>query len=383
MNKFYAALSLVIGFASAVLAVNTLELRRIIREQFISTTAVSSTDPSLSLGFIATLSGPRSSLGTDALDGAHLALDHLKRRGISISLNVEDSRGEPLAGVNAYKKLRSQNLPLVLTQNSNVSLPISQLVNQDRIVQLAFNTTADSYSRANDLTFRINGSTFDEARVIAVAVAGICAGTKPVAIITMEDEYPINLSRNLRQQLRGLGISIKYEETFLPRESDFHPLLLRLKNKDIACIALLSYQSEAGFFVKQKDELQFAPALLIGNTPVNNREFFDIAGPHAEGVVVSYHRTLDGLPAAAEFERRYGRRLNWFSANGYDAVMLAGQVLSACLPDSDTLCLAQQIQQTRHYRGLSGVKNADSKFGDMQDSYALLVAKNGKFVPRD
>ena len=78
-------------------------------------------------------------------------------------------------------------------------------------------------------------------------------------------------------------------------------------------------------------------SILISDTPVNNKEFFNSAGGRAEGILLTYIKVDQNHPASLEYQSRYGRAVNLFSANGYDAVMIADRALAACgyKPDSE------------------------------------------------
>ena len=92
---------------------------------------------------------------------------------------------------------------------------------------------------------------------------------------------------------------------------------------------LLAYQTQAGFFVKQQQELKLDPSLIIANTPVNNREFFDTAEESSEGVVVTYIDSNKEHPAAAIVRSGCGSEVNFFSSNGYDSIVIAYRALRA------------------------------------------------------
>ena len=344
-------------------------------------------EKTVSVGFIATLSGPRASMGEDALLGAELALDDIKQQypndPARLELVIEDSQGDPLSAVRAYRKLKAQGIKLVLTQNSNVSLPISLLVNSDQVVQLAFNTTVDAFSQAHDLTFRINGTTRDEAELMANAL-GDCLARNPglLAMVIMEDEYPRTLAANLTDILAQRGIQPLLTESFVPGESDFRSVISRLKQRHISCVALLSYQSEAGLFVKQQSQLHLSPQLIIANAPVNNVEFFTIAGAAASGVLVTYQRVDERHAAAVKFKARHGKNVNWFSANGYDAVTIAYHALRLCGFHAGPQCLKTEIPKIGAYQGLGGKKHFDQVYGDMLDEYLILEAREGEFYSR-
>lgn len=344
------------------------------------TTAVCAEE--VQLGFIATLSGPRASMGEDALRGAQLAVEELQSSasGLQIRLLIEDSQGDPRQGVSAYKKLRTQQVSFVLTQNSNVSIPIARLAERQPVVQLAFNTTASAYSRKNDNSFRINGTVQQEAEVLASYLENShFEAPGLVGVLVMEDEYPISLRTELRKLLVKAGINIAIDQSFLPGERDFRPIISKLRQKNVQYLILLSYQTEAGVFVRQQAELGLLPKLILGNTPLNSNEFFAAAGKHGDGVRISYQQVNHQHPAALRYREKFRQDVNWFSANGYDAVMIAARSVTECDNKFEQECIKRSLFLLQDYSGIGGTKSTDPSFGDMQDEYAIFVARGQRF----
>lgn len=339
----------------------------------------------VTLGLIAPLTGIRASLGQDALDGTGIALDEINAAKLPdeplLQLAAEDSQAETLKGVNAYNKLRTQGTRFVLTFNSNVSLPVSQLVNRDNILQLALSTTSVQYSTPNDLTFRVNGTTQLEGEYIGRFINNE-RQRKPgtLAILTMIDQYPMSLRDNVRSVLGEKEAAAAVEDSFLPGTTDFHAIITKLKSHGAAYIVFLGYAVEAGYFIKQQKELGLNPALIVGNVPLNSPEFFDIAKDSAQGVVIAYITVNEKHRAAEEFRRRYQREPTYSAANGYDAVAVAHLALRKCSFTSNAACLRDALFSIKDFDGFSGRKGFDDLYGDMQDNYGMLVAREGKFV---
>jgi branched-chain amino acid transport system substrate-binding protein len=342
--------------------------------------------PRVKIGLITPLSGSRASIGEDAGQGADLAMEDLKSRGEFangvLEIVFEDSQGDPAKGVNAYKKLVMEGVKFIITQNSNVSLPIAPLANADGVIQLAITTTSDRYSTPNDFTFRTNGPTVPEALVMADFLdSRLKVEPGPLALITMQDEYPVTLRSHLLPELAKRKIELALNEDFLPSDTDFRTLITRAKAKGVKYIVIIGYQTQVGFFVKQQKELGLGAGSILTNTPVNNREFFTAAGEAAEGVMLTYPGPDYEHPAAKEFKEKYGKEANVFSANAYDAVIIAQLAFSRCNFVFAADCLKKALYSIKDFKGLSGNKSFDDVNGDMQDTYVLMIAKDGKFVP--
>ena len=345
-------------------------------------TAFSQANGQVKVGYITPLTGPRASIGEDAMAGVSLALADLRRLGqTGFDVVFEDSQGDPAKGVAAYKKLQLDGIRFLITQNSNVSLAIEPLAIRDRVLQLAVTTTSERYATPDDTTFRTNGSTRPEAQLMAQTLMARMPAAALVALVTMQDEYPATLEKYLLAELEQRRLSVM-QESFSPAEADFRAILSRLSaKKDLAAVVFLGYQSQAGVFIKQFRERGSPAPLVLMNTPVNNREFFDIAGDTAEGVLLTYPLPRLDHPVAASFKATYGREINFFSANAYDAVLLAHKAFAGCSNVDQVPCLKAQLESIKEFDGVSGRKGFDARYGDMTDSYSVLIARDKKFIP--
>lgn len=345
-----------------------------------------SSQASIQIGFVAPLSGGRASMGKDAQNGANLALAELKESGRAhandFTLVFEDHQGDPAKAVAAFNKLVLAGSRFIVTQNSNASIAASGVANSNKVIQFGISTTSDRYSSPNDYTFRVNGSTLDEAKVSSRFIAQLQSQSPgKIGILAMQDEYPATLRDHLLAEFKALGLEVALNEDFLPQESDFRSLIAKLKAKRAEYVYCLGYQTQCGIFVKQQKEMSLKPKAIIGNTPLNGPEFFEVAGAAAEGVFVSYPQTDVLGTVAKKYQSVYGTSLTLFAANGYDAVMLAYQAFSKCEFKTDVECLRKALYSIKDYQGASGHKSMDDINGDMQDVYTILEAKDGAFAP--
>lgn len=336
------------------------------------------------VGYITPMSGPRALFGADAQDGVTLAFEHLRKQGEQplFSLSFEDSQGDPQKGVSAYRKLLHDHVKLVITQNSNVSMAIAPLTAKSEVIQLGVTTTADAYSSPHDNTFRLNGALRPEADVLADALKESFDSDSKVAIFTLEDQYPMSLRGNLLAVLSERGIAPKVDELFGPEESDFRTILTKAKSTGCTHFVFLAYATQGGVLIKQLREIIPSAKFRFGNSSVRGADFFEAAGPAADGVLVSFMDVDHGHPAAREFKDRFKKEVSNTSANAYDAVFIVQRVFRECQNDLTAACLKPALFKVKDYNGLSGRKSFDDVNGDMADRYIVKVAEGGTFVNR-
>jgi ABC-type branched-subunit amino acid transport system substrate-binding protein len=328
------------------------------------------------------MSGPRAIFGSDAQDGVTIAFEHLRRAGETplFTLKFEDSQGDPQKGVSAYRKLLQDDLRLVITQNSNISMAIAPLTINSDLIQLAVTTTADAYSTPRDNTFRLNGPLKPEAELLAATIQRSFGAASNVALLTLEDQYPVSLRQHLLEALSSYGIKPALNESFGPDEVDFRAFFTRAKKAKCTHYVFLAYATQGGFLVKQLKDLVPDAQYRFGNASMRGKDFFEAAGSAAEGVVVTYIAVDSSHPAATEFQKRFSKEANIASANAYDAVFIVQRAFRECGRDTTAACLRSALFKIKNYNGMSGIKSFDDVYGDMADSYSLKVARGNTFV---
>ena len=339
----------------------------------------------LRIGFILPLSGPLARQGADARCGAQLMLNQLKSESgadLPFQLVFEDSRGSIVNGMDAYRKLRKGGVKFVVTQNDDLSLSVSAQANNDRVLQLAITTTSPSYSKANDFTFRINGSTKLEARFLASVLKEKTEEDGGTAAVLAEDSPHFEqLRKDLLAELSSLSKAPVINENLSGKDGGFNSLILRLRDARVRYVVLLAGEAQAADFVKQQAKLALGSPAVILSMPEASGGFFQAAGSSTDGILLSRIKLNGTHPAAAAYKQRYGREVNYYSANGYDAAALAYQAGAKCGFRSNPECLKDALSAIKSYDGLSGRKGFDDTYGDMSDDYWLLVSKKGQFVP--
>jgi ABC-type branched-subunit amino acid transport system substrate-binding protein len=139
---------------------------------------------------------------------------------------------------------------------------------------------------------------------------------KSVFILTEEDDYAVAFQNDFLKAARELSLNTSYE-TYLPQETDFRPLLLRLKAARVEALFLNTQAEQAlGTLVKQLNELQFFPQLYGAYLP-GSAGFLKLGGKFAEGLVfvdfpaAQEFLTPDGKALYSEFIARFGPLKGW------------------------------------------------------------------------
>ena len=110
--------------------------------------ALASPDVELKVGAIYGLTGPLVSLSSQYKNGALLAQEALKQKGIAIDITFEDSQWQAKGAVTAYKKLRQAgDINIIHVLGSPMTLALKPLTEADRV--LLYSAAAHSEILAN------------------------------------------------------------------------------------------------------------------------------------------------------------------------------------------------------------------------------------------
>ena len=189
---------------------------------------------SIKIGAILPLSGSAAYYGENSQKGIEIAKEELKQIYPDYRFEVlyEDSQYTAKGGVDAYNKLKNfDRLDAVITGASQVSLAVLPLAKESGILQMAIFSSANKYSVADDLTFRI--STRNEIESEAVANFISLKNYRKLAILYINNDFGVGFKDALKEQItkKNIPISIVVEENYLLDTNDFRTILTKAKQK--------------------------------------------------------------------------------------------------------------------------------------------------------
>ena len=331
----------------------------------------------INIGAILPLTGKLSQYAEEAKQGMELALENAK---VPIKIIYEDSQSETKQGVNALQKLLTNKISILITGGSNISLAISPLSNENKILQMAVFSSVTKYTSPNDYTFRV--TTRSEIENQTLIDWTVNHSIKSTAIIYSNDEWGLGHYDYIRQQLEISNISITNRESFLNSDADTRTQLLKIKKHNPEAVFLIAQGKNAGLILKQAKELNLTPQFL-GVRAIETNELIPIAGDSAEGVIYPYSfdpTSKEGniKDFVAKYKNKYSKLPTTYSAEGYDAMNLLIKAINTCQGDNAD-CLKQNISNTKNYQGILGNISFDNN-GDVYIKCFLKTVKEGQFV---
>lgn len=343
----------------------------------------------IKIGVLAPLTGPASSWGEYTRDAAELAVAEINATGGvtgvgPMKLIYEDSEGNPKAGVTAVTKLVDRHkVHVVLGEAlSSVTLPSMAVTQRAQIPQLTpISGSPDITASGNKWIFRTQINQKYSGDLLAEwAVKRL--GFKEIAIMHANEPFGAGGANSFRDGLATRGIKPAAFERFNRDDKDFSGQLRTIKVSGAKLLGFFGFHTEAAIAFKQAKQLGLNLTILT-NDALANPKFIELAGPDAEGVIISSMFIADDPdPLAQEFVKRfkarYNREPNQFHASVYDAFYILKEAFTrAGSTNNDKVRTA--MLSIQDLRGVTGVHKFDEN-GDDRKSFLLQTVKNGKYV---
>ena len=202
-----------------------------------------------------------------------------------------------------------------------------------------------------------------------------------ISVMTEEDDYAAAFQNDFLVAAKEHSL-ITATESYLPQETNFRPLLLRLKAAHVDAL-FLNTQSEQSLvgLVKQLDELQFHPRLYGAYIP-GSAGFLKLGGKFAEGLVLVDFPAADelltneGRALYAEYIARFGPLQGWSFT--FPAAFEAFRAIHLALSSGKDV--EQYLYQTQ-FNGVFGPYTFDRNGDAVGPKHVLRIIRNGTTEP--
>ena len=258
------------------------------------------------------MTGEYASFGKQLQDGAQQAVADLNAKGgvlgQKIELQIGDDACDPKQAVSVANKFAGDGVKFVDGHFcSSSSIPASKVYTEEGILQITPASTNPKFTDEGSWnTFRTCGR--DDQRG---AVAGHTIATefkdRKVAILHDNTTYGKGIADETKKFMNAEGKKEAMYQAYVPGEHDYTALVSRLKEAGINLVYFGGYHSEIGLIVRQAKE-QGLQATFLGPDSLVTKEFWQVAGPAGEGVMMTFPADPRTRPSAkdvvAEFKAK-------------------------------------------------------------------------------
>jgi len=337
------------------------------------------------IGFHAPLTGFAAADGTSSRNGAELAVEQANAEGgidgKQIELVVYDDQAEPKQAVPIATKLIEQDGVKVAVSGS-YSAPTraaAGVFQEAGIPYISAYAVHPDITRAGDYVFRTSFMGEVQGRAGAKLI-GEDLGKHRVVLITLNNDFGKSLAAGFKEVAERYGIEIVAEYEYAIQDRQFGPIVAQVKAAEPEAIYATGYFFTAGPLVSQL-RAAGVDVPVIGQEGYDSAKFMEIAGPAAEGVIIttSLDRDSDSPAARAfieQFEEKAGFPADMVAASAHTATMVAIEAMRQAGTE-DPAAIRDAIAATDLEASTGRI--SFNQLGEVQKDVQVQVVEDGEF----
>ena len=291
---------------------------------------------SIKIGFNAPLTGFAAADGNSALVGAPLAVEQVNAgggiNGDDIELVVYDDQASPKEAAPLAVKMTTQDEVTagISGSYSGSTRAAATIFQENSVPYISAYAVHPDITRAGDYVFRTSFMGEVQGRAGAKLIGDVM-GLKRVALITLNNDFGKSLATGFKEKAADFGIEITGEYEYSIKDREFGPIVSKVRSDDPDAIYASGYFFTAGPLVRQIRAAGIA-APVIGQEGYDSQKFIEIAGPDAEGVIITTSLDRDSSNPITQafikgFEEMAGYPTDMVAASAHTAVLVMAEAL--------------------------------------------------------
>jgi len=339
----------------------------------------------IKIGFNAPLTGFAASDGKSATEGAELAVEQVNSaggvNGKMLELIIYDDQAKPAQAIPIANKLIGQD-KVVIGVSGSYSGPTrsaATVFQEAGIPYISAYAIHPDITRAGNYVFRTSFLGEVQGRGGAKLIGDIL-GKKQVVIITLQNDFGQSLAAGFKSKAADYGIKVVNEYEYSMKDRQFGSIVAKVKADNPDAIYASGYYFTAGPLVSQ---LRAAGVTvpIIGQEGYDSQKFIEIAGPAAEGVIITTSLDRDSdVPETknfiSAFEKKAGFKADMVAASAHTAILVAADALKRA-GTTDPEALRKAIAAT-NLRVSTGTISFNS-LGEVMKAVQNQVVKDGNW----
>jgi branched-chain amino acid transport system substrate-binding protein len=341
------------------------------------------------IGVPGPVSGAVAYLGQHMRWGSELAADEVNARGgvlgKKLAIRMEDTKCSPADGVAAAERLLNREGVVVLTGDicSSSTLALMPVVERAQVPMIVSISTHPGITEkagvgGNAWVFRTNPTDIAMAKAMGVYIAK--KGYKSVAFLVEDTDYGRTGMDILKKELEARGIQTVSGDVFKQKETDFLPVLTRLKGTKLDSLVVYALDQDLVNIMKQyrqlglKVPLTGRPALVSGLVKEMLPAF------NGSSTIYPYHAGYEGAKNrdfVARFTAKYKEEPHYVAFENYEAVHLIAEAIKTA-GSTKAEALRDAIAKIRYPSMLGTVAFDDHH--QAHNKVLILEVKDGKLL---
>jgi branched-chain amino acid transport system substrate-binding protein len=358
----------------------------------VSVALTSTAKAELKLGLSGPLTGGLAAFGDQAKRGVDQAVDDINQAGgilgQKITVAYGDDAADPKQGVSVANKFTGDGIRFVIGPfTSGVTMAASNVYLENGILEVTPSATNPMITdRGLWNVFRTCGRD-DQQGTVAGNYIVEHFREKKIAIVTDKTTYGQGIAAEVKRTINAAGLREVLNEGINVGDKDFSALVSKIKASGADLVYWGGVVPEGALLVRQmRDQGVVAP--LMGGDGIATEDFASIAGPAAEGTLMTYgpdpRKRPEAKPVVDEF-RAKGFEPESYTLYYYASVQVIQQGLEAA-KTIDPKKVADQIHTGMKFKTVIGDLSFDKKGDVTRLDYVMYVWKrneNGKITYRE
>jgi branched-chain amino acid transport system substrate-binding protein len=345
----------------------------------------------IKLGVGGPITGGSAAFGAQLKNGVEQAAEDINAAGgilgQKIQVLVGDDRADPKEGVSVANKFVGDGVKFVVGHfNSGVTIPSSEVLQENGILEITPAATNPKVTeRGMWNIFRVCGRD-DQQGVVAGAIIADKFKGKRVAVVHDKTTYGQGLAEETRKAMNAKGIKEVLYEGVNVGDKDYSALVSKIKAGRADLVYWGGLHDTGGLILRQLRD-QGVKATFMGADGITDDEFAAIAGPGAEGTLMTFSpdaRTNPATKQIIEVFRKKGFEPQAYTLYSYAAVQVIKQAAEEA-KSLDPKKVAEVMHSGKVFKTVLGDLSFDKKgdvtgytvAGKKKDRYVLYVWKKG------
>jgi len=334
------------------------------------------------------ITGGSAAFGAQLRNGVEQAVEDINAAGgilgQKLVISLGDDRADPKEGVSTANKFAADGVKFVIGHfNSGVTIPASDVYLENGMLVI---TPAATNPKVTDRpgmwnVFRVCGRDDQQGIVAGGFIAQKFKG-KRVAVIHDKTTYGQGLADETRKAMNAKGVKEVMYEGINKDDKDFTALVSKLKTANPDLVYWGGLHDTAGLIVRQMRD-QGVKAPLMGGDGITDDEFAAIAGPGAEGTLMTYSpdpRNNPNNKAIVEvFRKKRGFEPQAYTLYSYAAVQIIKQAAEQA-KSLDPKKVADVMHSGKAFKTVLGDISFDKKGDLSNDGYIVGGKKKDRYV---
>jgi len=327
------------------------------------------------------LTGPNAAFGAQLKNGVEQAVEDINAAGgilgQKIVLSYGDDVSDPKQGVSLANKFSGDGVKYVIGPfNSGVTMPSSEVYQENGILEITPSATNPKVTeRGMWNIFRTCGRDDQQGPVAGNIIAEKFKGKK-IAVVHDKTTYGQGLAEETRKAMNAKGVKEVLYEGVNVGDKDYSALVSKIKAARADLVYWGGLHDTGGLILRQLRD-QGVKATFMGADGITDDEFAAIAGPGAEGTLMTYGPDPRKRPEAKDVVAKF-RAKNFepqaYTLYSYAAVQIIKQAAEAA-KSLDPKKVAAQIKSGQKFKTVIGDVSYDKKGDVTRIDYTVYIWK--------